>query len=104
MTPTTTRPRRRFLASLIVAASSVTLLNSPALAYDENSASAVNVDASGLQLQHLRERHAGDKENAVSRTPFLFATAAILAEPAGFAGDGASVVIFGLSEAFELAH
>ena len=61
-------------------------------------------DASGLQLQHLRERHAGDKENAVSRTPFLFATAAILAEPAGFAGDGASVVIFGLSEAFELAH
>ena len=51
MTPTTTRPRRRFLASLIVAASAATLLNSPALAYDESSTSAVNVDASGLALK-----------------------------------------------------
>jgi len=51
MTPSTTRPRRRFLANLIVAASAATLLNSPTLAYDENSTSAVNVDASGLALK-----------------------------------------------------
>ncbi|MGD9835181.1 MAG: YHS domain-containing (seleno)protein [Piscinibacter sp.] len=36
---------------MIVAAGAATLLNRPAQAYDENSASAVNVDASGLALK-----------------------------------------------------
>lgn len=51
MTSPMTRPRRQFLLGLALAASAATLLNSPALAYDENSTSAVNVDASGLALK-----------------------------------------------------
>lgn len=51
MTPTMTRPRRQFLLGLAFAASAATMLSSPALAYDENSSSAVNVDASGLALK-----------------------------------------------------
>ena len=51
MTTTMTWPRRRLLLSLLVATSTATLLSGPALAYDENSNSAVNVDASGLALK-----------------------------------------------------
>ena len=54
MTSTTARRsslNRRTLLSLAGAASAASLLGSPALAYDENSTSAVNVDRSGLALK-----------------------------------------------------
>lgn len=51
MTSSLTRPRRQFLLGLAVAASAATLLTNPAWAYDENSTSAVNVDAGGLALR-----------------------------------------------------
>ena len=57
MTTTMTWPRRRLLLSLLVATSTATLLSGPALAYDENSNSAVNVDASGLALKGLGVDH-----------------------------------------------
>ena len=47
----TPHPRRLFLATVVLAASAAALLASPAHAYDENSASSVNVDASGLALK-----------------------------------------------------
>ena len=51
MTSSLTRPRRQFLLGLAVVAGAATLLTGPAWAYDENSASAVNVDHRGLALK-----------------------------------------------------
>lgn len=51
MIPLTPNPRRLFLATIMLATSAAALLASPAYAYDENSASPVNVDASGLALK-----------------------------------------------------
>ena len=47
----TPQPRRLFLATLVLAASAAALLAMTAYAYDENSASPINVDASGLALK-----------------------------------------------------
>jgi YHS domain-containing protein len=49
MTTSTTHPRRRFLSTALLAAAAA--LPRPALAYDENSPSELNVDANGLALQ-----------------------------------------------------
>ncbi|MDP1691360.1 MAG: YHS domain-containing (seleno)protein [Burkholderiaceae bacterium] len=47
-----TQPRRRFLATVALSLSAAALLaTAPARAYDESSASAVNVDAGGLALK-----------------------------------------------------
>ena len=45
------RARRMFLVTALLAASAAALLSSQAHAYDENSPSAVNVDAAGLALR-----------------------------------------------------
>lgn len=50
MTSSLTRPRRQFLLGLALVAGATIVTNS-AWAYDENSPSAVNVDASGLALK-----------------------------------------------------
>lgn len=47
----TAMPRRLFLATIVLATSAAALLASPAHAYDENSASSVNVDGRGLALK-----------------------------------------------------
>ena len=46
-----THSRRQFLAGMALAAGAATLTVAPAWAYDESSASSVNVDANGLALK-----------------------------------------------------